>query len=269
MAYQLELTLEGNEYVAVGRLPNKTLIQLLEAIDDLALALLARRNPNITSDTLKVALSGLAEGSVRLQFETSHEDEMREAFLSLGQALREDAFDTLPTSAVQALSELQKITRHYDAKAHFATVNGTRQELGTLTPKTHLDVIRNRLTSVDTIYGTVLRVGGEEPPRVRVRLLDDTLITCRITRRDRRDVARQLGARLYDVVAMTGEAKRDSRTLELLDFAVYRVEAFRPTDAQKRLQRLTALLKPHVEALGGVQAYLASTQAQNDESEDV
>lgn len=265
MVYQFELTLEGNEDVSVGRLPNKTLVQLLEVVDDLTFALLVAHSPKLVPDAVQVALSALTGGSFRLRFATTYEHEAQLGFSALGQALQGDAFDTLPTSAVQALSRLQKITRTYHAKASFATWNGARQELGTLSPETPLTTVHGELTSIDTLYGTVLRVGGEEPPRVRLRLLDNTLITCRITRRDKRDVARQLGARLYDVVAVTGEAKRDSGTLALRDFAVYRVEAFRPKDAQKRLQRLANLLKPHVEGLGGVQAYLASAPMDDEE----
>lgn len=76
------------------------------------------------------------------------------------------------------------------------------------------------LRGIDEIYAIVKRAGGDSPPTVSLEFLSGGTGTYHVKGRDRKGIAKRLGAHLYDTVKLRVEATWNATTLELEDLMV-------------------------------------------------
>lgn len=251
----VEVRLEG-EGISPQTISSRQFAKLIEHFEVALEALIMHDAPalGLKEGELVLAVQEVSTGSLRVVFHTGYDQDVAQALSRLGQALTTAAFDVLPLRVVDALAEIQSVTRRYRAVMEIASVNGERRVWGRL----HADMAlrtRRTLSTTETLYGRVIRVGGEKPPRAKLIFWDGSELTCEITKRDQRRVARQLAARLYDWVGVQGEAQRSATTWELLSFSVQQVLPYvekLPADAFQALAQITT---PAIEAMGGLEAY--------------
>lgn len=84
-----------------------------------------------------------------------------------------------------------------------------------------------------TVYGTLMRVGGE-PPRAILKPAQGDQITIKVTQ----DQAKELGRRLYEEVGLHGDAAWNGDSRQLESFTVRRVLAYEKTDILAAFQEL-------------------------------
>lgn len=76
------------------------------------------------------------------------------------------------------------------------------------------------ITGIETLYGRVVRVGGDRPPTVKIDFMGHGPQTVKLKGKDSHDLAKLLGARLYETVHVRGVATWDKETLRLVAFDI-------------------------------------------------
>lgn len=97
-----------------------------------------------------------------------------------------------------------------------------------------------------SLYGMVIRVGGEEPPRARLRLLNGRTITCELAHRKSWALAQILGARLYQVVGVRGEAVTSVADRSLISFRIDRLLPYGMVGIERALNGIAEFGLGHV-----------------------
>lgn len=91
------------------------------------------------------------------------------------------------------------------------------------------------LTGTVTLLARCLRVGGATRPKVELRLVQGgRLLNPDVSE----ELAKQLGRRLYEEVVVEGTAKWDTRTWELVDLVIKRVQDFDRVDPKLAMREL-------------------------------
>ncbi len=76
----------------------------------------------------------------------------------------------------------------------------------------------------DSIYGRIVRVGGDNPPTAKVELMGHGAMTLQIRGTKPRELAKFLGANLYETVLLHGVARWDKKAHLLLDFTILDID---------------------------------------------
>ena len=163
----------------------------------------------------------------------------------------------MPAKAVDAIKDVRTVTRSYRTDLEFWEGNGRFQQLATVNTSTRIEVDFPTLRGTTTLYGTVIRVGGEDPPRVKLRLLDGQVITCNITRRNNFEAARQLGARLYRSVGVRGQADWDVSDMSLQYFLVEDVVPYTESSLEQALTSLYDLAGSAFREIDDIDAFVS------------
>lgn len=187
---------------------------------------------------LSIRRAELSDHDWTLVFTSDHAAVDR-AFALAAEGITAESWAGLSTRAIDAVREIRRIARKYAIETEFHAPASDRRVV--VRPSLHVETGANAgLRSDSTIYGTVIRVGGEEPPRARLRLLDGRVLTCEITRRKSWRIARELGARLYQRTGVRGEARYAPTDATLVAFRIDEVLSYNDLGVGAALNRLAA-----------------------------
>lgn len=266
--YQVEIRLHA-EGITPDKISSRDVGELIAAVEQMLAPLVAEDNVALGLDEREVivGLAFIKRGSYILQFETPHEAEVAHAYQRIAMSIETGHYAGLPGKTVDALKKIRGAARKYRTDVEFWEANGTLQQLATVNTNTQIDVETHRLQGKTTLYGTVVRIGGEDPPRVTLRLLDGRSVTCRVTQRDQFRVARQLGAKLYQTVGVRGTAFWDMQDMKLVDFLVETVLPYTHVPISQALTALHELAGSHFEAIGDAHAFVADLRGTDEDSE--
>ncbi len=241
--------------------------RVIAAVEQMLAALVSRDQAArpLPEGGIVVGLAAIEQGSYILRFTTPYPDVVMPAYQLLGEALQDTNFASLPAKSVEGLREVRVVARKYHAQAEFWQSDGHRTHLGTVTPHTlfcpHQPLHVEEYT---TLYGTVLRVGGNRPPRARIRFLSGQELQCRITQRDDLSVARALGQRLYETVGVSGQARWDAQSGEMTDFRIDAVTDYRAGQSEDALAALRQRLGTHYQTLGDIDRFIADVRGRTE-----
>lgn len=258
MAYQLGIKLEGDA-ATPGTIRSSEIATTIMEYEKMVISLIQAQNPtlNLREKDIIVGLKDLLPGSSDFRFSTSHPGQAQAALMPIETALKTGEFSLLPKTVRKSLVTLQSVARNYNGSFTFADwQDGQHRVLGKLSGDAKIPVAVKKIKSGDTLYGVVIRIGGEDPPRAILRFPNEGHLSCRITRRGGRQIARELGRRLYQMVSVTGIAERDSEDMSLVEFTIHSIGTYEEKSAEDTMQRLANILTPFIEEIGGSEQYL-------------
>ena len=241
--------------------------KLITAVEAMIAPLVVRENPalGLSEKEVIVGLAGVREGSYVLEFATPYEQPVMRAFQDIATALNEQIFISLPQETVDALVEIRSVTRLYKTAAELWLQNGQLAKIAEINQHTEISYEPEAMQGTTTLYGTVIRVGGEKPPRAKIRFLNGIELTCNITQRDSLSVARALGQRLYDTVGLYGRARWTTPDMRLHDFVIESVLPYRKKPILDNLMALRELVGPYLEEVENIDAYIHNLRGQTDD----
>lgn len=231
----IEIHLTGDG-MSPGLLRSKDIAQLIEAIEEMIAAKVAADHADVKKEQIAVALTGIAPGSVTLQFASSEEEMTESALQAIAHALETKNFYSLPEDSVRSLKTISKFSQSKGCIAEIYEVNGSKNLLATITPDTHIvdcKVIRGETT----VYGVVTRVGGanENSPTIQLRTVEGKLIDCTANPKN----AKKAAQKLYQKIAFTGIAEWDVRTYEIKSFEVKDISEYEHTSLSEAFESLS------------------------------
>jgi hypothetical protein len=212
---------------------------LIDAVETVIASVLPAHVP---AGEVLVSLSGVeADGFTLLFSAPAAPGVVAGAFTQVVEAFQSGRLDGLPPRAVEALRAALRVTRKHGAGLELIESGSTRdRRRAALTDAALPDRDTACVRGTTTLYGAVIRVGGEDPPRARLRLINGAVITCDLARRKGWALARDLGARLYQTVGVRGEALTRVSDRALIGFRIDRVLPYAPNALDRALDSIAA-----------------------------
>lgn len=250
MSRQMELRFIGQdirpENVRAGQVGD-----LLKWVEDMIVSVVNKHYSTLSKDDLVLWLAGIHAGSLSLKFESQIPDIVCPAFEEIGARIASTEFLSLPSKALESLSNISRFTHRYGCTAQLINANnGVDVIIAEITPG--MEVIQAKLLSGETtIYGQVIRVGGRDP-RVVVETVNGHLISCEI----KRDMASALGRRLYDEVGLYGIAQWERDARNLVGFRVIRITTYQKLSALQAFSKLSETVGEYYQATDDVEAFV-------------
>lgn len=230
--FQLRFTGGG---VKPDVVPARELAELIIAAEEAIASVALQRNPALNPDEIVVGLVQIEEKSLGLSFASPSPDVVGAAFKEIAACIANRSFGGLPTKSLRGLRILTDFNNTHNCRTQFWNGEITARE-----PLAEMDVGFERylpeehfIRGETVIYGRVERVGGVDP-KVRVRLSEHEVVSCRLNE----DLAKELGTHLYAEVGLRGQATWDAKDHSL---AYFRVEEILPFEDAGAVQAAYAL----------------------------
>lgn len=242
--YTIEVRLAGRDLPPTG-INARDAAALIAAVEGMLAAVVARQmRSELNEADVVISLAELRPSGYALVFSTPKPGVVETAFAAVINCIDTERFELLPSRAVEGIREVRRITRKYGVEVEFAGRDGGKKTAhkASIRPTTHIETEPAGIRGTETLYGMVIRVGGEEPARARLRLLSGGVITCDITRRKSWMIARELGARLYQIVGVRGEARYNIADHALLHFRIDHVLPYSETSIDRALTALSEVV---------------------------
>ena len=226
-----ELRVEGKD-VAPEAVPLGDLLYLLEgwnrALMVQAHYLQTQAEGPAQAEDLQLRLLAVAPGSLALTLGLPH-PRLREALHLLHRELRQPSGTTryLVRKALDALEKVQARLRARSWRTRLR-VAGEQWEI-ILTGDTPLPQ-PERLTQYATLYGELVRIGGDDPPTASLRLPDGTLVHVRVSRARGKGtrLAKELARHLYEWVGLRGRMEVRLPEHEIVHMVVDDILTYQP-----------------------------------------
>jgi hypothetical protein len=261
--YVIEIRVSGED-ITPDKMSSRDVGELIASIEQMIAFIVARDNPSLGIDQSQVivGLASVKQGSYVLQFQTPFEAEVGKAYNEVTDAINEENYNNLPAQSVEALEKVRKFTRKYRTETELWEKNGQYRQLAKVTTNTRIDIENILLRGKTTLYGTVVRVGGENQPTVQIRLLDGNIQTCEIRTQN---IARQLGERLYSRVGVRGTATWDRRDMSLQSFRIEQVTSYRQRPMPEVLEIMHNATGQYYEGINDIDGLIADVRGNDGE----
>lgn len=230
-----------------------------------AVAIVAAREPgsNLDPYTTAVGLVGARVASLDLQFQSPYPEAISRAYRLVAGAIASERFGDIPTPALRKLKSVRAFIRKVSGHAEFWEVfDDQATQLATMTPSIVIEVPLDALRGVTTLYGRVVRVGGEKKQTVSLRLLDNSLL---LVDAASEELAKQIAHRLYSRVGLIGTATYDPVSLSMLEFTANELSEYSETPLEDAFQSLREVLGPYIDAIDDIEAYFSDIRGDSDE----
>jgi hypothetical protein len=264
--YQIEVKIVGAD-ITPEKISSRDIGELIASVEQMIASVVARDNPALQVDErdVVVGLAAIQSGSYVLQFRTVYDTEVAKAYATISQSIVSGNYSKLPRKSIDAIKDIRKISRKYRTSTELWETNGHHTQLATVSQNTAINLENPFATNRTTLYGTVISVGGEEPPRARLKLLDGTYLYCNITRREQLRIARQLGERLYQRVGVQGVARWDVFDMTIQYFLIERVTEYTRKSMQQAIASLYDIAGKYYENVGDIDALVADMRGTDGE----
>lgn len=248
---QISLTLRNGD-VEPGSLRSREIADLIVQVEDMIATLVVHEEQAIRKDSVSVGLSQMSKGSLSLTFVMNYEQYTVPAFHRVAAAIARGIFWELPPIVYPRLREMVKFLNQRNLVMEFRMAGyESAPPLAVLSAEVEVPTVRP-LTGDTTLYGEISRVGGAEP-RIQFRTLQGQLLHCPTTE----ELAKQAGARLYEEVALRGQAQWSGETLDVEEFRVEGILDYKRTDPSSAFAALAALVNESFYAVGSEDHFLS------------
>ncbi len=243
---------------------------LIVAIEEMLAVLISRENPElgIESSQVVIGLADVKRGSYVLDFKTQFPQEAQRAYRIVANAVNENDYAYLPPKAIKGLESVRDFARRYNGVAEFWDRNGhgdSYRKLTSISTTTKIDAQITFLKSRTTLYGKVFRVGGEDKPTARIRILSGQVINC--TLRNEK-IAQELGSRLYKRVGLQGIALYDPTNMVLEHFNVENILDYDAKSLTESFSSLYEVVGEYLDPVENLDEIFAGIRYDDDEDEE-
>ncbi|MEW8256937.1 MAG: hypothetical protein AB2747_21475 [Candidatus Thiodiazotropha taylori] len=173
MEDELSIRLRG-EGVKPGLIRSKEIAEILEAIEEMAIAEAIKADPTLHRDDIVVGFYAIEDKSIGLRFKTTFTATVLTAFVSAALAVQNKDFENLTPQSLNSLRLISGFSKKHSCNAIIGS--GLSEDLATITPSTVIPSATFILGRTE-VLGRVIRVGGKTP-KAMIELVDGTTLYC-------------------------------------------------------------------------------------------
>jgi hypothetical protein len=214
---------------------------LLKALRDSIAGLTPIEGEGQEPPPVLLGLGGFSRGSV-IAILTSPVPEIVEPAISrFNAAIRKGDLTDVPDVSIEGVKRILSLTKKHEVDAQFFGGKATKRPSSVITPRTEFRTPAI-VSGETTLYGKVERAGGATAARVLLRIPErHALLPCDADEQ----IARELGARMYEWVMVSGDATWNAKDLSLRSFRIRRVDPFdQKTSLVQAFDELRAAVGP-------------------------
>ena len=250
----------------------KELAKLMTQYRQALVGMVEAERPDIEEGDIVIGLVEVVDRSTGLRFRPSYPKAPDRAPVIGGAARRindlvaSGDFSSLPYQTQAGLHGMWKYVSQHGYAVELRVREGKSEWSGSpaarLTPQTEVpDPTHRTIEGVTTISGRIESVGGVKRAKVRIRTEPSKTISCTIPR----VLAKSIASHLYTNVSVTGTAKWDADSLELVDFDVVQVTPYEGGSVREAFRELAAASGGAYDAVGDPVAFVRDLRGETDE----
>ncbi len=228
-------------------------------------AVVAHKHPDLDLQKRGVLrLSSLTDGSLNLACSSPYK-EAGPALREVGNVAEDGDISRLPVEARPPVLKLLKFNHNHNTSTDIREADGQRARLLRFTPDIIISVPAESatVTGTTTLYGELLRIGGN-PPVARIRFIDDITKSCPV---QSTDLAREMATRLYEIIGVRGKGVWEVGSMELRDFKIEQITEYRQTSLTKAFESLREVTEKYYVEIEDVNAFVADLRGRGPEDE--
>lgn len=229
--YQIELTIDGHDRddVSPETVPLGDVATVLRDYERAILGMVE----GTEDSSIQMGLVAVRRGSDRLVIQ-ANSLAFRE-HQRISRAIKRQTVSRLPYSTQQHLARISEVLvkQSLNLKLSSPEKGGITSQFGKISPidkAVSETEVRDRTMC---LYGTLIQIGGE-PCEARLRLDEGNIVRLSVER----DVARRLGARIYDEVGVSAFVQIETASGEIQSGKVARLLSYEPTSVSESFQEL-------------------------------
>lgn len=245
----LELKFEGGGINPENVKPSE-IANLLTSFERLILQQLKDEHPAINIDDVIFAFEKIDNQSLDLIFKIKQlRDLVIGTYISVAAALNTGDFSQLNRSSLPALKEIIKFSKKHNCEGHF---NLNSQIIASFSPDFEIDIIsKNSITGDTTVFGKVIRIGGEDP-KIHFRVSETDKLIFDVSE----EVAKKLSQKLYEFIGLVGIATWDANTFAIEKFEIKQILDLNNRPIPEVFEELRGLIGKHWDEIEDIENYI-------------
>lgn len=200
-----------------GIIRSRELARVITAFEDAIASVVAQEHPGLRAEQIAVALEGVAQGSLLLEFAAPVGQPVYDAAHKLFSAIQNREWGSVPAASLRGTRKIREFAKRHDCVAQLSTTYGDTSVSAVLDEGTNIPASAVVYGETELI-GEVARAGGVEP-RVAFKTIQGQTLFCKTTRA----LAKELAHSLYEQIHVAGVATIDFETLDIMDFEITRL----------------------------------------------
>ncbi len=259
---QIEVRVTGERFSLEAIRPRKV-TKLLDTLEALVIAVVEHDYPelDLTRDGA-LGFTSILSGSLVAELHSPHE-EVGCAWRKVNHAIEAGDYPAIPPRVTEQLREIIGFNRRHNTEAEFWENNGTRKLLAVIKSDTALPKPHS-LRGTTTLYGQLLRIGGENPPTARIRFMDGVTMTCQV---QTTELASKMAQRLYEMIGVRGTARWATSDMSLYEFRIEHLTEYRQTSILEAMESLREVAGKYYEEIEDINAFVAELRGRGPEDE--
>ncbi|GEM_PF-5161638 len=250
---QVEMRLEG-EGVSLRLLPLTNWLQVLALWDQALRAQAAHLATGKLPPEALPRLTRLEEGSLRAVL-LLPAPVTAQAWLQIVDAVQRHQRGVLVRRTLEALYQLRAWMARHNWRLHCREARTQRNlvlEATTTLPETQTFVQHT------TLYGQLLRIGGDDPPTAMLRLADGQRVTARLSRARQKGttLAKRLAAYLYEWVGVRGRIEISLPERQIERLLIEDILDYRPAHHAEQVRQALREVSPGLQQYASVEEWL-------------
>lgn len=235
----IELKFDGNGISPI-LVKASEVADMIRSFEQSLLPIIKENSSEINDDFVFISFEEISSNCISLKC-VAHKAKQYviPAYIAIATAFQTNQFDDLPKNSIEELRSITGFAKRHKCDGTFIK-NG--EPLATFTQDVEIKISdKNILRGDTTIYGKVLKAGGETP-RVTLKINDSYTVSFEV----KKSIAIQLATKLYSEIGLKGNAKWDKRNYKVLDFRADEIINIDENSLNESFKQLSSLFKPHI-----------------------
>lgn len=252
----IQLHLTGSD-ISPGKMRSKDLAVVMTAVEEMISSYISAKHPEVKGEEVMIALETINEGSLTLNFKPNVEEYSISAIQDIAGFIEKKRINELPFKTRKSIQEIRNIAFKRKFNAEFYTINGSKDYLTSINSSVEIPVSSN-LRGETTLYGTIIRVGGQDPT-VMIKTIDGETLYCAA----KSSVVRQAGKKLYETVGVRGEAEWDIETMRIKEFTILEFTEYEDIPVDESFSELSSKFGKKFNLLGNANNFVAELRKED------
>lgn len=248
----LELKFEGSG-INPAAVSASEIAELIKNFESAILSIASEKDPGIlrsNSANPFITLQDIGNRSLGIRFIAQRSLKVIvPAYLTIATSFEHNSYNDIPDKAIENIKTFTKFARRHNCNASW--IRGTKK-VGSFQSDTEITLDDNRyLRGETTIYGELLRIGGETP-RITIKINNDYTISFEI----KKELAVLLSSKLYNEIGLIGTAKWEKSTYRVIDFKAESIIDIDAKPLSDTFKDLNSLLWEHLKDIDDINSYI-------------
>ncbi|WP_207430587.1 hypothetical protein [Sabulibacter ruber] len=206
----VELKFEGNG-IKPSKVKASEVAELVTSFEAAIYAIIKAQHPSIDDSQVLISFNQVQDQSLSIKCLANIAKYVLPAYALIASSFNSEQYSTLPSTSVENLRKITRFSKKYECEGVLIQDGKRLAQFNKDTEIVYKDAGTSRGDT--TIYGTVLKAGGDTP-RVTLKIDDDYTVSFEVSKA----IVIKLAENLYKEVGLIGNAKWDKRTYKVVDF---------------------------------------------------